>query len=179
VRRGNECGRRWFWRNDAQRFHGGRHNLREKAKRQQSSWWARLFDELLFVYLSGARGVNANFLLTAAAPYNVEAIFSFVNHIWDTRGWRSATAKFRNGAPYSLGKHFVPGGLMSIAHQGELYTDYVEHLFIRDNRHERAEIIVQIGDGKAIEAGLARTQRLITGVMEAANVLTLAPRTAA
>lgn len=39
------------------------HNLREKAKRQQSSWWARLMDELLFIYLSGARGVNPNFLL--------------------------------------------------------------------------------------------------------------------
>jgi len=39
------------------------HDLREKAKRQQSSWWARLQDELLFIYLSGARGVNANFLL--------------------------------------------------------------------------------------------------------------------
>lgn len=38
-------------------------DLREKAKRQQSSWWARLQDELLFIYLSGARGVNANFLL--------------------------------------------------------------------------------------------------------------------
>ncbi len=39
------------------------HNLREKAKRQQSQWWARLFDELLFIYASGARGVNSNFLL--------------------------------------------------------------------------------------------------------------------
>lgn len=39
------------------------HNLREKAKRQQSDWWARLFDELLFVYLSGARGINPNFLV--------------------------------------------------------------------------------------------------------------------
>ena len=39
------------------------HNLREKAKRQQSSWWGRLQDELLFIYLSGARGINANFLL--------------------------------------------------------------------------------------------------------------------
>jgi N4-gp56 family major capsid protein len=39
------------------------HDLREKAKRQQSSWWARLMDELLFIYISGARGVNANFLL--------------------------------------------------------------------------------------------------------------------
>jgi N4-gp56 family major capsid protein len=39
------------------------HNLREKAKRQQSQWWARLFDELLFIYLSGARGINPNFIL--------------------------------------------------------------------------------------------------------------------
>ena len=39
------------------------HNLREKARRQQSGWWARLFDELLFIYLSGSRGVNPNFLL--------------------------------------------------------------------------------------------------------------------
>jgi N4-gp56 family major capsid protein len=39
------------------------HNLREKARRQQSGWWGRLFDELLFIYLSGARGINPNFLL--------------------------------------------------------------------------------------------------------------------
>lgn len=41
-------------------------NLREKAKRQQSNWWGRLFDELLFIYLSGARGINANFVLPLA-----------------------------------------------------------------------------------------------------------------
>jgi hypothetical protein len=124
----------------------------------------------------GPYGRPENFLPTAAAPYNIEAIFSFINHIWDTRGWRSATAKFRNGKPFRLGQHFVPGGMMSIAHQGELYTDYVEHIFVRDNRNERAEIIVQIGDAKAIEAPLARSQRLITGTQEAINVLTLAPR---
>lgn len=39
------------------------HDLREKAKRQQSNWWARLQDELLFIYTSGARGINSNFLL--------------------------------------------------------------------------------------------------------------------
>lgn len=39
------------------------HNLREKARRQQSQWWGRLFDELLFIYLSGSRGINPNFLL--------------------------------------------------------------------------------------------------------------------
>lgn len=39
------------------------HNLRAIAKRQQAAWWARLHDELLFIYLSGMRGVNTNFLL--------------------------------------------------------------------------------------------------------------------
>ena len=39
------------------------HNLREKARRQQSGWWARLKDELRFIYLSGARGINTNFIL--------------------------------------------------------------------------------------------------------------------
>lgn len=125
----------------------------------------------------GPYGRPENFLPQAAAPYNVETIFSFVNHLWDTRGWRAATAKFRNHKPFSLGKHFVPGGMMSIAHDDELYTDYVEHLFLRDNRSERAEIIVHIGDGKALEAGLAKTQRIVTGVAEAVNVLTLAPPT--
>ncbi len=127
--------------------------------------------------LAGPYSRPENFLATASAPYNVETIFSFVNMMWDTRGWRSATAKFRNGKPFSLGKHFVPAGLMAIAHDGELYTDYVEHVFLRDNRRERAEIIVHIGDGKALEAPLARTQRFATGVAEAVNVLTLSPPT--
>lgn len=39
------------------------HNLREKAKRQQANWWARFEDELMFIYISGARGINANFLV--------------------------------------------------------------------------------------------------------------------
>ncbi len=38
------------------------HNLREKAKMQQSKWWARFLDESLFMYLSGARGINPNFI---------------------------------------------------------------------------------------------------------------------
>lgn len=38
------------------------HNLRDKARRQQSNYWARVFDEQLFMYGAGARGVNPNFL---------------------------------------------------------------------------------------------------------------------
>lgn len=41
------------------------HDLRMRAKAQQAEWWARFQDELTFVYLSGSRGVNANFILPA------------------------------------------------------------------------------------------------------------------
>ena len=39
------------------------HDLRTRARQQQSSWWSRLQDELIFIYLSGKRGINANFLV--------------------------------------------------------------------------------------------------------------------
>lgn len=38
------------------------HDLRAIARVKQSDWWSRLFDETLFMYLSGARGVNTDFI---------------------------------------------------------------------------------------------------------------------
>lgn len=38
------------------------HDLRKIARARQSDWWARVFDELFFMYLSGARGINADFI---------------------------------------------------------------------------------------------------------------------
>lgn len=37
-------------------------NLRTNARRLLSDYWARFFDEMLFVYLSGSRGINKDFL---------------------------------------------------------------------------------------------------------------------
>lgn len=42
------------------------HNLRDVAKKRQSEWWARVFDELFFIYLSGARGTNSDFVFPTA-----------------------------------------------------------------------------------------------------------------
>jgi N4-gp56 family major capsid protein len=36
--------------------------MRDVGKRRMAEWWARFFDELLFIYLSGARGINAGFI---------------------------------------------------------------------------------------------------------------------
>lgn len=38
------------------------HDLRKTARVRQSDWWARLFDETFFMYLSGARGINPDYI---------------------------------------------------------------------------------------------------------------------
>lgn len=38
------------------------HDLRAVAKARQSEWWARMFDEQFFMYLSGSRGTNSDFI---------------------------------------------------------------------------------------------------------------------
>jgi N4-gp56 family major capsid protein len=38
------------------------HDLRKVARKRQSEWWARVFDEIFFMYLSGARGINTEFV---------------------------------------------------------------------------------------------------------------------
>ena len=38
------------------------HKMRDVARRRMAEWWARLFDEIRFIYLSGSRGVNTGFI---------------------------------------------------------------------------------------------------------------------
>jgi N4-gp56 family major capsid protein len=38
------------------------HDLRRIARVRQSDWWSRMFDETIFMYLSGARGVNTDYI---------------------------------------------------------------------------------------------------------------------
>ena len=44
------------------------HDLRKVARARQSEWWSRVFDEMFFMYLSGARGVNADYTFGPSYP---------------------------------------------------------------------------------------------------------------
>ncbi|SDD58603.1 hypothetical protein SAMN04488581_2600 [Mycolicibacterium neoaurum] len=115
-------------------------------------------------------------LATGAAPYNVDAIFTLITFAWDTRGYRSAQATFRNGYPYWVGRDVFVGGLMPIVDdEGWMLIDYVENVMLRQTRLEDAEVMVQIGDGKAEQAPIVKSQRFITGLMEVANTILLTP----
>lgn len=117
------------------------------------------------------------FTATTQAPYNIETVFQFINIFWDTRGYTSAIFTFRNGEPYTLGKDVFRGMLISLVYMGrtKIFTDFIENVYWKISPTER-DVLIQIGDGKAEEAPLAKHQRNITGVFEAYNVLTLAPQ---
>lgn len=44
------------------------HKLRNVARARQSDWWARVFDELHFMYASGARGANEDYIFRPDYP---------------------------------------------------------------------------------------------------------------
>lgn len=50
-------------------------SLREDALEAMKVWWARLFDELFFIYLSGARGTGTGYVWSTSNPFfNLNAL---------------------------------------------------------------------------------------------------------
>lgn len=122
----------------------------------------------------GPYGYPETFVPTGHAPYNIDAVFAMKREMWNTRGYISGQATFRNGSPYEVGRDLFPGGLATIIRNGKLYTDYVENIIVSDTREERAEVYVQIGDGQQEEAPVVKLQRKIVSYQQAFNILTLA-----
>ena len=120
------------------------------------------------------------FHATGSSPYNVEGIFTFLNILWDSRGYTSAQATLRDGAAgLRLGRDIFRGGLMTLVYPTPVgyfkaLTDYVENTAWRIDEHTR-DVTILLGDGQAEEAPLAKIQRFATGLVEALNVFTLAP----
>ena len=117
------------------------------------------------------------FTSTNSAPYNVEALFQFIQVLWNSRGYRTEMATIRGQkGPYKLGRDIFPGALMTLvyASRTKLYTDYIELVSGKVNRNTR-ELTVQMGDGKPLEHPIAQLRRNISEAMAAVNVVSLAP----
>lgn len=117
------------------------------------------------------------FTSTNSAPYNVEALFQFIQVLWNSRGYTTAIATFRGqNGPYKLGRDIFPGALFILvyASRTKLYTDYIELVSGKVNRNTR-ELTVQMGDGKPLEHPIAQIRRNISEGMAAINVVSLAP----
>lgn len=118
------------------------------------------------------------FTPTNSSPYNVEAIFQFIQVFWDSRGYTTAIATFRGQrGPYRLQRDIFPGALMTLVHDSrtKLFTDYIELVSFKSDRRTR-ELTVQMGDGKPMEHQSAQLRRNISELFAAFNVLSLAPQ---
>lgn len=117
------------------------------------------------------------FTPTGTAPYNVEALFQFIQVLWDSRGYTTAVATFRGqNGPLRLGRDIFPGQLMTLAYASrtKLFTDHIELVSFKSNRTTR-EVTVHIGDGKPIQHPIVELKRNMSEAIAAFNVLTLAP----
>lgn len=112
--------------------------------------------------------------IPGAAPYNIDAVLALAREMFKTRGYVSGQCTFRNGVPYEVGRDLFPGALASIIRNGYLFTDYIYNIVVNDTRQERADVFVQIGDGKMEEPPATKVQRRLANLMEAVNILTLA-----
>jgi len=54
------------------------YNMRKEGRDALATWWAEILDELLFVYLSGARGVDTSYKL--ASGFGADLASSFANN---------------------------------------------------------------------------------------------------
>lgn len=124
---------------------------------------------------AGPYGYPEVFVPTTEAAYNLDGMFALIREMWNTRGYIAGQVQFINGEPYEIGRDIFPGALASIIRNGQLYTDYVENVTLRDTREKRTEVLVQIGDGKQEEAPIVKVQRKIVSFEAAFNALTLAP----
>ncbi len=117
------------------------------------------------------------FTATNSAPYNVEALFQFIQVLWNSRGYTTAIATIRGqNGPYKLGRDIFPGALMTLvyASRTKLFTDYIELVSGKVTRTTR-ELTVQMGDGKPLEHPIAQLRRNWSEAMAAINVASLAP----
>lgn len=143
-----------------------------------------MFDDILLAFTLvehydrrvalGPYGFPEKFFPTGSGAFTLDAFFAEIQALWDTRGYPASSVSFINGTCYTLGRDLFPGALASVVRRGTLFTDYVENVTISDTRTKRALVEVQIGDGKGMEAPIARIQRKIVGFEELINILTLA-----
>lgn len=118
------------------------------------------------------------FTPTNSSPYNIEALFQFIQVLWNSRGYVTAIATFRGqNGPFKFGRDIFVGMLMILvyASRTKLYTDYVELVNFRSTRSVR-EVTVQLGDGKPLQSSTVQVRNNVSELIAGFNVLSLAPQ---
>lgn len=114
---------------------------------------------------------------TNSSPYNIEALFQFIQVLWASRGYTTAIATFRGqNGPYKLYRDIFPGALATLVYDSrrKLFTDHIELIKFHASRNKR-ELTIQLGDGKPLEHYSQTLRRNVSEFWAGLNSLTLAP----
>lgn len=139
-------------------------------------WFAfQLTDNFNRRVKQGPYGFPEKFFPTGSGSYTLEAFFQQKSAQYDTRGYVSGQVTVANCYPYELGRDMFPGALATYVRRGKLFTDFIEDAVLVDDREQnRAELQIQIGDGKAEEAPAAKLQRRLGDLQAGVNVVLMA-----
>lgn len=119
----------------------------------------------------GPYGFPEYFVKTGASAYTLDEWFALMQAMIDTQGYNCVQLSWENGFPYSVGRDVFLGSLVSFVLKGQLYTDYVFSIKLKDNRTTRAQVEIIVGNGKREVNPILRVVKMITGLEEVVNVL--------
>lgn len=121
----------------------------------------------------GRFGYPEYFAQTGSAAYTVDELMALESAMWDSRGYYSYSLVVQDGFPYTFGRDYELGGLVSWIYKGKLYTDYCTEATLLDDRTNRVKVTPKIGDGSAQEspwARLARKEQQFANAFKAASM---------
>jgi hypothetical protein len=121
----------------------------------------------------GPYGFPEYFTKTGASAYTLDEWFALMQAMFDTEGYNCIQLTWENGFPYTVGQDVFLGGLVSFVLDQQLYTDYVYSIKLKDDRKTRAQVECIVGDGKREVNPILRVVRMVTGLEEVVNQITL------
>lgn len=121
----------------------------------------------------GPYGFPEFFTKTGASAYTLDEWFALMQAMFDTQGYNCIQIKWANGYPYTVGQDVFLGSLVSFVRNGQMYTDYVFSITLKDDRKSRAEVDVIVGNGKREVNPILRVVKMITGLEEVVNTITM------
>lgn len=121
----------------------------------------------------GPYGFPEYFTKTGASAYTVDEWFALMQAMFDTSGYNCIQLKWANGYPYTVGQDVFLGSLVSFVRNGQMYTDYVYSITLKDDRKTRAEVDIIVGNGKREVNPVLRVVKMITGLEEIINTITM------
>ena len=121
----------------------------------------------------GPYGFPEYFTKTGASAYTLDEWFALMQAMFDTSGYNCIQIKWANGYPYTVGRDLFLGSLVSFVRQGQMYTDYVYSIKLKDDRKTRAEVDIIVGNGKREVNPILRVVKMITGLEEVINTITM------